>query len=444
MQGWKIHISSTILSAGEILLAIGPLLKSAEVLFKAPASLDDLMRINSGIVYGYSQIGKFITIYPRSDSDFTDLVEKLEPLLIEWTANPAVPYDLRFKKTCIYYRFGAFRSNSSVGGIDNGTTRITSPNGVEIDDPRTICPAEISWLEDPLAAPPITLHKPRKNKLNSRYIIHEVLSQRGKGGVYDCLDIGQDPPRRYILKEGRKNGETLWDGRDARSRIRNEARTLRLLADTPARVPHVYDNFRAEGNEYLVLERIEGVDLGTFIEYSRQRMGVREILEICIQMCQIMAVIHKSGLIWRDCKPGNFIIDSSGSVRPIDFEGACSANRPDPLPWSTRFFIPPEMAGTISANGEPANSRQDMFAMGVSLFQLLDEKLPTFMAKDDRFAIGRQGVPHKVKTLISQLMSRDPSMRPDADTACSVIYHSISRLSRQRRGRSSVQSHSIN
>src|SRR5262245_33764833 len=63
-QGWKLHLSATILTANAILERVAPFLQSRAVLFKAPASLQELDRINSGLYYGYSQVGKFITVYP--------------------------------------------------------------------------------------------------------------------------------------------------------------------------------------------------------------------------------------------------------------------------------------------------------------------------------------------------------------------------------------------
>ena len=65
-QGWKLHISATILTANRLFEAIAPLLQSHGCLFKAPSSLQELDKINAGLYYGYSQVGKFTTVYPHS------------------------------------------------------------------------------------------------------------------------------------------------------------------------------------------------------------------------------------------------------------------------------------------------------------------------------------------------------------------------------------------
>lgn len=419
-QGWKIHLSSTVLTAGDILSTIGPLLKASKAFFKAPISLDILMLINSGIVYGYSQVGKFITIYPRDESEFVSFVEMLEPLLAAWSSNPNVPFDFRFKSTCIYYRYGAFGSkldSSSNGSISS----IVSPRGIEIEDPRKAVSTQFDWLKDPFGKRSSVSIKPKTNKLNSRYIVYEALSQRGKGGVYECLDVLDDPPRKCIMKEGRKNGETTWDGRDGKSRIRNEAKVLASLATTRAKVPRIYDRFTLDHNEYLVIERIEGTSLNVLMERGRRRLSLGTLLKICLQLCEIVASIHQMGWVWRDCKPRNFIVDMHGTVRAIDFEGACRSDKPDALPWSTKFYTPPEMVKANSVYSEPPNFKHDLFALGVCIFQILEGKLPVSNPNESWRKITRRGVSPEIKEQISRLLSHSPQERPEASKVAGFL-----------------------
>lgn len=63
-QGWKIHVSATILSAARVLERVAPFLNNERILFKAPVSLQELKKINCGLFYGFSQVGKLITVYP--------------------------------------------------------------------------------------------------------------------------------------------------------------------------------------------------------------------------------------------------------------------------------------------------------------------------------------------------------------------------------------------
>src|SRR5438309_1595200 len=95
-QGWKLHIPATVLTAGKVLKTIAPVLHSHKVLFKAPASLQELDRLNSGICYGYSQIGKFLTIYPQTTDEAVFLAESLHRLTRGIPA-PTVPFDFKYK-----------------------------------------------------------------------------------------------------------------------------------------------------------------------------------------------------------------------------------------------------------------------------------------------------------------------------------------------------------
>ena len=89
-QGWKIHISATILSARSIFRLVAPYLKRRGILFKAPKSLFELQRLNAGIFYGFSQVGKFITIYPPSSEVALVITPELHRLTAK-ESGPLIP-----------------------------------------------------------------------------------------------------------------------------------------------------------------------------------------------------------------------------------------------------------------------------------------------------------------------------------------------------------------
>jgi hypothetical protein len=417
-QGWKIHITATVLTAGDILTAIAPALDSCGVPYKAPISLDILMWINSGIFYGYSQVGKIITIYPHDEDEFVRTVHILSPLLTKWPAGPAVPFDLRFGETCIYYRYGAFKSAIGSKPQAAGMPNVVSPDGDEIEDRRSIPPDQIPWLRDPFAMQSATVEK--NYQLNNRYVVCRALTQRGKGGVYEAIDVRQNTPRFCVIKEGRKNGETMWDGRDGRARIENEARVLGLLASNSANVPRIIDRFDYNANAYLVIEHIEGVNLQSFIAHGTSTVPAEILLELCRQICEIVASIHNIGWLWRDCKPSNLIVDMKGDVKAVDFEGACPENSPDPFPWSTPLFSPPELSAQKSGKTQ-ANRAHDLYALGACMDQLLSEDDRVKSGTDKSIRVRRPEISVEVTQLVSQLLSDDPRDRPDAMSAARIL-----------------------
>ncbi len=254
-QGWKLHITATILTANSILTRIGPMLRRRRVLFKAPRTLLELSNINSGFYSEFSQVGKFITVYPRDSEEAAFLAAKLDQMVPSFSG-PAVPYDIQLHlNSSIYYRYGAFnrldikhRNGTKSAAIRNGKGRL-------IPDLRAPGFAKPKWLDDPFShLKVIKKSRPESNPLKTTILAYEAISQRGKGGVYRALDVSANPIRRCILKEGRKNGETGWDGRDGCWRVKHEGQVLSSLTASSVPVPKIYTRFKVEQNYYLVME----------------------------------------------------------------------------------------------------------------------------------------------------------------------------------------------
>ena len=106
-KGFKIHISAVYSNVVYILNNVLPYLNENKVPYKVLASIKDLMKMNSG-EYGYSQIGKVITIYPRREEEFCLLLENLDNRT-KGFCSVHIPSDYRYKgSTVVYYRYGEF------------------------------------------------------------------------------------------------------------------------------------------------------------------------------------------------------------------------------------------------------------------------------------------------------------------------------------------------
>lgn len=406
-QGWKLHLSATALTACEVLQRVAPFLSRTGVLFKAPNSLEELRRINSGRYYGYSQVGKFITVYPRSDREAVSLARKLHALT-HGMAGPMVPFDLRFRpQSCVYYRYGAFLHREIEQPDGSRVPAIRDPLGNLVPDFRqaeTVPP----WAYDPL----VDRRRRRKTAIDSplktTYRAFKALSQRGKGGVYQAIDLSVDPPRLCILKEGRGCGEVGWDGRDGHWRVKNEDRVLTSLRERGITVPIVYSSFVVDGNYYLVTEIVEGDTLQALLDRKQRRLTIPRALRYGFDLSRIVSRIHEAGWIWRDCKPGNLIITKSGEMRPLDFESACRVDCPDAFDWGTPDFAPPECEGVNIAQSSASN---DVYAIGAIVYFLLTGRLP---ARSDRVPLAklRRNVPSNVCAAVEELLNPDPGKRP--------------------------------
>jgi hypothetical protein len=409
-QGWKLHISATILTAPKVLETVAPFLESQKAFYKAPISLAELKKINSGVYYNYTQIGKFITIYPQSDEQAVFFAEQLHQLTREMPA-PAVPFDFKFKpKSCVYYRYGAFKTFEIKNEDGSTVLAMRDRNGELIPDLRFSESAKPEWISNPFPIALIeeeTSYTPLKND----YKVFRALSQRGKGGVYQAVDFSANHPRFCLVKEGRKNGEVDWDGRDGFWRVQYEKRVLETLQSAGCDVPQVYDSFETDGNFYLVTEFIEGETLHRFLQKRKKRLSISQAIKFAIRLSDLMARIHSAGWLWRDCKPDNLIVTKNGVLRPIDFEGACPISQPDYVPCSTLTSVFFEESDFFF---KARRINPDLFALGAIIYLLIEGELPK-VTTENQPTISRLKVSTEIKSLVSQLINPNTMKYPEAE-----------------------------
>lgn len=361
-QGWKIHVSATILSACDVLAAACPVLEKWNVMFKTVASLNELARLNSGLDLGYSQIGKFMTVYPAGDEQFRSIIRELAEVMPANAAAPSVPFDFRYPgSTNLFFRFGGFATRMIETLDGRRVTSIRTPEGKLVEDRRD-APAP-DWAALPIYIDTHANDASPNSPPATRYHVARAISQRGKGGVYEAIDTKSSPPRVCIIKEGRRHGETALDGRDGRDRIIHEANVLGQLKGKVTGTPEVIDSFEIDENFYLVTEKIEGETLQSYVHSNSRTLSQADRKGITQQIKKILAETHAAGWVWRDCKPANLIVCPDGSLRPIDFEGAAPINSPDPLPWNTPGFSPPDIGSLDRLKDLRSNLAEDEFAL---------------------------------------------------------------------------------
>ncbi len=404
VQGWKIHVSATPLSAGAVFSRVGPILRAHDVLFKIPARLEFLAKLNSGL-FGFSQVGKFITIYPRTESEVLELAHKLHAAT-EQLHGPEIPFDERYRKgSIVYYRYGSFRPD---GANVNGT--ISDPAGKSHFDKRAFGGAIPPWLEDPFQRTKARVNSARAlGALAPDYLPFKVISQRGKGGVYEAIDFSVSPARVVIIKEGRPHGETAWDAVDGFARVRHEARVLRVLRAAGIPVPEIFREFNRDRNRYLVLEKIEGRPLLRRNRTQPTRISWRRAQKFLEQLEPVLARMHAAGWVWRDCKPSHIFRDR-GAIRLIDFEGAVGINQTEVLPWGSRDYLPRiyhrrwrRRLGVL----------EDNYALGVIAFQFGTGEFPTSNRRQRAAIFQRTQCPDSLRTKIEALFHAASSFPVD-------------------------------
>jgi serine/threonine-protein kinase len=213
----------------------------------------------------------------------------------------------------------------------------------------------------------------------SRFRIVARLGRGGMGDVYraDDLELGQPVALKFLTgaaKAGHYAKAMGFDER-ARARLRNEVRLARQLAHP--NVCRVYDIGEAHGDLFLSMEYVDGEDLAALLKRIG-RVPTDKGIEIARKLCAGLAAAHAKGVLHRDFKPANIMIDSHGEVRIMDFGLAAIA---DQLDTNDAFSGTPAYMAPEQLAGKGATRQSDLYALGLVLYELFTGK-PPFAAKD--------------------------------------------------------------
>ena len=319
-QGWKLHISAGPCSAVEVLRASLPVLLAERADFKVAASIRVLEYLNEANA-GLSQIGKFITVYPRDDTHAIRLAVALDKAT-RGMRGPAVPSDHPLAKgSLVSYRYGGFDGRHMQTPLGATVSVISKPSGELVEDLRLSTYHSPEWVADPFIAAGVAveLPKPGFQFVGSHYLPIATLHSSFGGTVQLAVDI--DAPRRCVLKRAWRDAMLDEEGHDARDHLRHEATVLSRLAPDP-RFPEMYDLFAEDDDLFLVLEDMEGQTLEAFIGGFSRTGCCPPLSQVVVwgrELADMLGSIHAKGLIYGDLKSTNVIVTPGGELRLLDF-----------------------------------------------------------------------------------------------------------------------------
>jgi WD40 repeat protein/serine/threonine protein kinase len=261
----------------------------------------------------------------------------------------------------------------------------------------------VSGVDGPQTAHPGTVIGP--------YKLLEQIGEGGFGVVY--LAEQQQPVRRKVAVKVLKPG---MDTKQVVARFEAERQALALMDHT--NIARVLDAGASDsGRPYFVMELVRGISITPFCDQSH--LPVRERLELFLSVCQAVQHAHQKGIIHRDLKPSNVLVtlhESTPLVKVIDF-GIAKALGPERLTdktlvtglvhmIGTPLYMSPEQA---EMSGQDADTRTDIYALGVLLYELLtgttpfDKERLKEVSCDEIRRIIREEEPPKPSTRISVL-----------------------------------------
>jgi len=217
-----------------------------------------------------------------------------------------------------------------------------------------------------------------------RYQIIEELGKGGMGKVYKVLDkeINGKVALKLIKPEVSSDEKII-------ERFRNELKMARDIAHK--NVCRMYDLNKEKGTYYITMEYVSGEDLKSMIRMTGQ-LSMGAAVNICKQVCEGLAEAHRLGVVHRDLKPQNIMIDREGNARIMDF-GIARSLKAKGITGAGVMIGTPEYMSPEQVEGKEVDQRSDIYSLGIILYEMVTGRVP--FEGDTPFTIGMK---HKGET----------------------------------------------
>jgi serine/threonine protein kinase len=248
-----------------------------------------------------------------------------------------------------------------------------------------------------------------------RYELEELVGSGGMSSVYRAHDRVLD--RRVAIK---LLHERYARDEDYLERFRREARAAAQLSHP--NIVTVIDRGETEGRPFIVFEYVDGETLKGVVE-SAAPMPVRDAIELALQIAGALAFAHARGVVHRDVKPQNVLLDGDGRAKVTDFGIARSLDLDAGVTQTGTVLGTSDYMAPEQAMGERASARSDVYSLGAVLFELLTGEVlfpgETFMSVALKHASEpppsvlelRPDCPVRVAAAVDRCLAKDPEER---------------------------------
>jgi len=260
------------------------------------------------------------------------------------------------------------------------------------------CGTQLPTLED--IAVTETMEAPKEelttgSTFAGRYQIIEELGKGGMGKVYKVHDmkIKEKIALKLIKPEIAKDKKTI-------ERFSNELRLTRKIRHK--NVCQMFDLGEDQGTQFITMEYVPGEDLRSLIRRIGQ-LPIGKSISIFKQICEGLAEAHRLGVVHRDLKSNNIMIDKEGNVRIMDF-GIARSLEAKGITGAGMMIGTPEYMSPEQVEGKEVDQRSDIYSLGVILYEMVTGRVP--FEGDTPFTIGMKHkgeIPQNPKKLNSQI-----------------------------------------
>ncbi|MDQ3992576.1 MAG: protein kinase [Actinomycetota bacterium] len=253
--------------------------------------------------------------------------------------------------------------------------------------------------------------------IGGRYELKYVVGTGGMSSVYCAYDTLLE--RNVAIK---LLHEQYGEDDDYVERFRREARAVAQLSHP--NIVTVIDRGEVDGRQFIVFEFVDGETLKDVVDREGP-LPVRRALELGLEVGRALAFAHEQGLVHRDVKPQNVILNGDGLAKVTDFGIVRSLNTASHTETGTvlgtSHYIAPEQA-----RGERVDVQTDVYSFGVLLFELLAGEVPyegeSFLAIAMRHVNDpvpsllerRPDCPLRLAALVEECMAKQPAERPES------------------------------